>query len=65
MITVGTPGLGVRQPDGKSPGWVQSTEQSKLTTIFRENVKFYHPSRKPHKTLVVLGQKNQGNDPFP
>jgi hypothetical protein len=21
MITVGTPGLGVRQPDGKSSGW--------------------------------------------
>jgi hypothetical protein len=23
MITVGTPGLGVRQPDGESSGWIQ------------------------------------------
>jgi hypothetical protein len=26
MITVGTPGLGVRHPDGKSPGWVHANE---------------------------------------
>jgi hypothetical protein len=55
MITVGTPGLGVRHPDGESPGWVQSTEHFKLTTISRENVKFHHPSSKACKTLVVLG----------
>jgi hypothetical protein len=33
MITVGTPGLGVRQPEGESPGWTPFSECIILTTI--------------------------------